>query len=149
MAQDRKSSSSVLQKDLGSLLFGAVPKPAREACWCLLLWGILMCGIAFPLLADTATSTNPKLHDARRIAFLLFTAYVGVAAVSSAFLLWQRKSWARILAWTCMPLTLLCIPVGTVLGIKTIIAMHSREMSAYLGAEPSHGFEVIHNDKPR
>jgi hypothetical protein len=142
MIQRGSKQPGVMQKDLSALLFGSVPKPARTACWSLFFWGILMCLIAFPLLGDAVTNANPKMHELRRVVFLAFTGYVGIAAVSSAFLLWLRKPWARVLAWTAMPLTLLCIPAGTWIGIRAIVAMHSREMSAYLHPAPPRGFDV-------
>ena len=79
-----------------------------------LLWGVARAGVLFGLSVGT----------------LLLLAYCGVA-VAAGFGLLTGREWGRILAVVHSALSVFNVPVGTVIGILSIIYLIKPEVKEY------------------
>jgi hypothetical protein len=68
------------------------------------------------------------------IAILILLCYIGLALAGGIGLL-QGKEWGRILSMAHAALTLLWFPIGTVIGILSIIFLARPEVSDYMNAK--------------
>jgi hypothetical protein len=87
--------------------------------------------IAFPIVIDEAW--GPALPGAvfgLRIAVLILLCYIGIAVASGVGLL-KGREWGRILGIVHSVSSLPAFPVGTVIGILSIIYLLQPEVSAY------------------
>jgi len=87
--------------------------------------------IAFPHVIEE--SLGPALPGAvfgLSIAVLILLCYIGIAIASGIGLL-RGKEWGRILGIGHSALSLFAFPIGTVLGILSIIYLMHPEVTAY------------------
>jgi len=66
------------------------------------------------------------------VAILVLLCYIGIAVAGGIGLL-TRKDWGRILSIVQAALSLLWIPIGTVIGILILIYLTGSEVRAYFG----------------
>jgi len=60
-------------------------------------------------------------------AVFVYALIVGVAGLITAWGLWQRKSWARVLALVMGIISVINIPFGTAVGVYTLIVLMPSE----------------------
>ena len=86
---------------------------------------------AFPHVIDEAL--DPALLGAvfgLSIAVLILLCYIG-SAIAAGIGLLKGKEWGRILGISHAALSLFAFPIGTVIGILSIIYLMTPEVSAY------------------
>jgi hypothetical protein len=109
--------------------------------WLYIIFGALgvLVGLLFLVgagIAGVAASTEDAgaglLAGGLGAAIALFIAVLSLPSVLAGWGLLRRKSWSRVLAIVLGALSLLSIPIGTILGVYTIWALTRPESESLL-----------------
>lgn len=88
--------------------------------------------LAFPTAGEMWGAPQVGVLFGLSVAVLVLLCYIGIAVAGGIGLL-NRKNWGRILSIVQAALSLLWIPIGTIIGILILIYLTGSEVRQYFG----------------
>jgi hypothetical protein len=130
-----------MNKDLADLMFRRVPKPARNACWTLLIWGVITAFVAGSMVGMAYNPKRADLREGKGLAFIVILAYVGVGSIAAAILVARGNRLGRLIGLTTLLPSVIAFPMGTFVTVYGLIHLFGKPMDAYLrpGAQARSG----------
>ena len=128
-------ANSPMNKDLADLLFRRVPKPARNACWTLFLWGVITAFIAASMVGMAFNPKRDDLREGKGLASIVIVAYVGIGSIVAAFLVARGNRLGRLIGLTTLLPSVFAFPMGTFATVYGLVHLFGKEMDAYLLSE--------------